>query len=117
MWPTGDTSPGPCQAVLTPNASARIAILRAGLNPPALRNMHANIVDEPLGNQRLPLMRTVEQLAHRDWSGTVLPYLPEVSEILGRERIFQEEHAIWLGRFAELHCLIGRQAFMHIVQQ
>jgi len=34
-WPTGDTSPGPCHAVLTPNVSPRIAILRHGVKPPA----------------------------------------------------------------------------------
>src|SRR5579872_1083713 len=43
-----------------------------------LRQMNANIVDEPLGDQRLPLMRIVEQLAHGDWSGAVLPYLAKI---------------------------------------
>ena len=62
-------------------------------------------------------MRTVEQLAHSDRSGAVLPYLPEVSEILRGEWIFQEEHAVRLGRFAKLHGLVGGKAFVHVVQQ
>ena len=33
-WPTGDTLPGPCQAVRTPNISQQQAIFRARLKPP-----------------------------------------------------------------------------------
>ena len=34
-WPTGDTSPGQCQAVFTPKCSPRAAIFRHGVRPPA----------------------------------------------------------------------------------
>jgi hypothetical protein len=37
-WPTGDTSPGPCQAVRIPNCSQKIANLRAAVIPPICKD-------------------------------------------------------------------------------
>src|SRR5438445_3120893 len=34
MWPIGDTSPGPCHAVLTPKCSPRMAIYLRRTQPP-----------------------------------------------------------------------------------
>ncbi len=66
--------------------------------------------------QWLPLMRAVEEFAHRDRRCTVLPNLPEVPKVFGRERVLEKKHSELLSLLAELHCFIRRQAFMHIVK-
>jgi hypothetical protein len=82
-----------------------------------LRNVHPNVVDQLLGDQRLPLMRAVEELSHRDGGCAVLPDLSEVPQVLRRKRVFQKEHAKWLRGLAELDCLVRCQALVHVVQQ
>ena len=91
--------------------------LARGTESAGLRDMHANVIDEALGDQRLPFMRAVEELAHGNGSGAVLPDLPEVGEVFGRKRIFEKEHAERLGRLAELHGQVGGEALVHVVEQ
>ena len=43
--------------------------------------------------------------------------LPEIGDVLRRERIFHEEQLELLGVLAELHRLVGRHALVHVVQQ
>ena len=71
-WPTGETSPGPCQAVRTPNALRRMASLRAGVMPPIWLMCTRMKSIRRSGDQRLPLARVVEQLAHGDGRGALL---------------------------------------------
>ena len=47
----------------------------------SLRDVYPDVIDQALGNQRLPFVGTVEEFAHSDRSGTVLANLPEVAEI------------------------------------
>ena len=117
MWPTGETSPGPCHAVLTPNILGQDRDFARGRESARLGNVHADVVDEPFGDQRLPLVRAVEEFAHGDGRGAILPDLPEVADILRRERVFDEEHPELLGVLAELHSLVGRDPLVHVVQQ
>ncbi|SPF49850.1 hypothetical protein SBA4_4210005 [Candidatus Sulfopaludibacter sp. SbA4] len=91
--------------------------LARGCESAGLRNVHADVVDQPLGDQRLPLVRAVEQLAHGDGGGAVLPDLAEVGVVLGRERILEEEHVELLRVLAHLHGLVGGDALVHVVQQ
>ena len=62
-------------------------------------------------------MRAVEEFAHGDGRGAILPDLPEIAEVLGREGIFDEEQLELLGVLAELHGLVGRDALMHVMKQ
>src|SRR5580693_3366849 len=62
-------------------------------------------------------MRAIEKLPHGNRSCAILPDLPEVSQIFWRERILKKEHSELLGLLAELHRLVRRQPFMHIVKQ
>src|ERR1700692_2209051 len=82
-----------------------------------LRNMHANVVDELLGDQRLPLVRAVEELAHGNGGGAVLADLAEIAQVLGRERVLEKKHAERFGLFAELDGFVGREALVHVVEQ
>ena len=91
--------------------------LARGSESAGLRNVYPDVIDQALGDQRLPLVRAVEQLAHGDRRGAVLADLPEVAEIFRRERIFEEEHFELLGVLAELHGLVRQQAFVHVMQQ
>src|SRR5579862_7968972 len=82
-----------------------------------LRKMDPDVVDQSLGNQRLPFMWIIEKLAHRAGCGAVLADLPEVSQILRREGICKKEHFELFCVLAELHGLIRQQPFMHVVEQ
>ena len=79
--------------------------LAAGRQAAGLRDMHADVVDQALADQRRPLVRAVEQLAHRDRSGALLADQPEVRDVFGRQRIFEEEQLELLDVLAELHGL------------
>ena len=67
-------------------------------------------------DKRLPFVRAVEEFAHGDRRCAILADLPEVAQVLRRKRVFEEEHPELFGLFAELHRLIRRQPFMHVVE-
>src|ERR1700761_5259621 len=69
-----------------------------------LRYVHADVVDETTLDQWLPFVRAIEELAHGDRCCAVLPDLLEVTQVLGRQRIFKEKHVVLFRLFAELHC-------------
>ena len=79
--------------------------------------MHADIVDQLFRDQGLPFMRTVEELAHRNGRCAILPNLPEVTQILRRERILEEKHPELLSLLAKLHRFVRSQPFMHVMDQ
>src|SRR6267378_3057149 len=56
-----------------------------------LSNVHAHIVDQALGNERGPLMGTVEELSHRQRRCALLANQPEICDVLGRKHVFEEE--------------------------
>ena len=82
-----------------------------------LRYMDADVVDQALADQRRPFVRAVEQLAHRDRGRALLADLAEVRDVLGRERVLEEEQAERLDGFGELHGQVRREALVHVVQQ
>ena len=62
-------------------------------------------------------MLRIEQLAHGDRRGALLPQEAEVVVLLGRERVFEEEGAILFQVLAELDRLAGRDPFVNVVEQ
>src|ERR1700730_17793060 len=77
--------------------------LARGTESAGLRDVDADIVNETLGDERLPFVGTVEEFSDGDGSGAVLADLAEVGEVFGRQRVFEEEHTEGLGSLAELH--------------
>src|SRR5260221_13353598 len=57
--------------------------LAARGQPAGLGNVDADVVDEPLGDKRRPLVRAVEQLAHGERGGALLADHAEVCDIFG----------------------------------
>ena len=82
-----------------------------------LRDVDADEVDQPLGDERHVFVLRVEQLAHRDRDARLLAQQPEVVVLLGRERVFEEEQAVRLERLAEVDRLVRRDPLVHVVQQ
>jgi hypothetical protein len=46
-----------------------------------LGEMNANEIDQPLGNERTPLMRAIEQLTHRQLCCALLPDQAEILDV------------------------------------
>ncbi len=82
-----------------------------------LRDVNADEVDQPLGDQRQVLVDGVEQLAHRDRHARLLAQLPEPAVVLGRERVLEEEEVVGLERLAEVDRFVELHALVDIVQQ
>ena len=116
-WPIGETSPGPCQAVLTPMDFRHGGDLAHGRQAAGLRDVDADVIDQPAGDQRGPFVRAVEQFAHGDGGGALTADLAEVVDVFGRKRVLHEEHFEALGVFQELHGLVRRDALVDVVQQ
>src|ERR1700754_3055493 len=74
-----------------------------------LREMTTDVIDQTSFNQRLPLMRIIEQLAHCNGSRAVISYLLEVFVIFRRQRVFNEERIVLLHLLAEANRLVGRE--------
>src|ERR1035437_4191717 len=79
--------------------------------------MNTDVVDQALGNQRDPLMRVVEQLAHGERGRTLLPDHSEISSVLRRESVLEIEELDVLHVLGELYGLDGRKSFVNIVYQ
>ena len=71
-----------------------------------LRDVDADVVDQPFADQRRPFVRAVEQFAHGERRGALLADLAEVGDVFRRERVFQEEQLELLGVLGELHGLV-----------
>ena len=64
-----------------------------------------------------PLVRVVEQLAHRDRRAGLRAELLEVADVLGAERVFEEEQLERLQVLGQLDRQDRRHALVHVVQQ
>ncbi len=64
-WPIGDTSPGPCQAVLALHHAPSRATFMAS-DTPDLRNVDTDVVNQPVFHQLYPLMGIIAQFARGD---------------------------------------------------
>ena len=62
-------------------------------------------------------MRAVEQLAHRDRRGALLPDLAEIGDVLGRKRVLDEEQLELFEILAELDGLIRSDSLVDVVQE
>ncbi len=82
-----------------------------------LRDMAADVINEALGDEGLPLVRAVEELAHGERGGAVLADLAEVVDVFGREGVFEEEEVELLGLLGELYGLIRGIALVHVVEK
>ena len=82
-----------------------------------LRDVDADEVDQPLGDQRHVFLLSVEQLAHRERNARLLADQPEVILLLGRQRVFQEEQMVLLQLLAQADRLAGRDPLVHVVEQ
>ena len=116
-WPTGEQSPGPCQAVLTPKNSQRAATFRAIDRPPicetwiriksisrsAIRGRYSCCVlnSSPIASGMLDCCRM-----SRKWSFSS-----------GEQRVLQEEKPIFLQLLAEVDRLVRRDALVDVVEQ
>ena len=116
-WPTGETSPGPCQAVRTPNHSHSAASLRAGLRPPIcemwtrMKSISRSVIS---GRYSCGVLNSSPIAI-----GVLVCWrrMPEVAVLLGRERVLEEEQAVLLELLAQLDRLVGRDALVDVVQQ
>ena len=117
-WPTGETSPGPCQAVRTPKNSQSAASLRARRQAADVRDVDADEVDQAVADQRHVLVLVDEQLAHRDRDVLVCwRRMLEVADVLRGERVFEEEQLVLLQVLRELDRQDRRDALVDVVQQ
>ena len=74
---------------------------------PYLAYMHAQIVNEAAFNQRRPLKRVIEQLAHGQRRGALRAQLPEPRNIFRSQGIFQKKQLEWLSLFGEFDGVNG----------
>src|ERR1017187_3199759 len=81
--------------------------LAHGRQAAGLAHVDADVIDQASGDERGPLVRAVEELAHGDGRGTLTADLVEVRDVFGRERVFHEEHLEALGILEELDGLVG----------
>ena len=79
--------------------------------------MHADEVDQAILDQRHPLVRAVEQLAHGDRHDRGRAHLAKVIVGFGGQGIFDEEWTVVLEFFEQPNRITRLDAFMHIVQQ
>lgn len=79
--------------------------------------MDADEVDEPLRDEAHPFMPAVKEFAHRDRRGGEFAEVLEVADVFGTEGVFDEEGAILLQVFDELHGEDRRNALVHVVKQ
>ena len=86
-------------------------------DPTHLADMHTNEVDELVHDQTSPLMRIVEQLAHRKGSSALLAHRSEPSDVLWRKHVLEEEESILLDVFRELHGVDWIEPLVYVVQQ
>ena len=89
----------------------------AGSETAGFGDVDADVVDEAAFDERLPFVGAVEELAHGDGGSAVLANLMEVGDVFRRERVFEEEHVVLLGFFAEFDGLIGGVALVHVVEE
>ena len=85
--------------------------------PADLRDVDADEVDQPAGDQRQVFLLRVEQLAHRDRHARLLPDEVEVVLLLGRQRVLDEERVVLLQLLAQADRLAGRDPLVDVVQQ
>ncbi len=76
-------------------------------DPAHLADVHAQEIDQPLLDQQPPLVRVVEQLAHGDRGGALLPDHAEPFDIFRGQRILQEKQLERLHIFGELDGIDG----------
>ena len=93
------------------------ATLRAGVRPPICEMWMRMKSISRSEIERQVLVRSVEQLAHRNRRARLLPQQAEVAVVFGRERVFEEEQAVRLQRLAERDRLDQRHALVDVVQQ
>src|SRR5262245_18288047 len=74
-------------------------------------------IDQPLGDEKNPLVAVDEQLPHCNRATRLLPQCAKPRNVLGRERVLHEDWTARLHSFAQLDRLIRRNSFMNIVEQ
>ncbi|MNJ67154.1 hypothetical protein D3C77_632980 [compost metagenome] len=76
-----------------------------------------DVVDQLVLHQVLAVPDGVEDLAHGQRRGGVLPDQAEGVLVLGRRGVFHPEQVVGFQRFAQATGFDRRQAVMHVVQQ
>jgi hypothetical protein len=79
--------------------------------------MDPDVVDQAVADQRRPLVRAVEQLAHRNRRRALLPDDAEPLDVFRRKRVFQKEQPEPLALLAKPHSLDRRNPLVHVMQQ
>ena len=80
-------------------------------------DVHAHKIDEPLLDDRCPLVRVSEQLSHRQRRGTLLADIPEPGDVFRRQGVLQEEQLERLRLLGKAYGLDWLQALVDIVQE
>ena len=80
-------------------------------------DVHADEVDQPFGDEGLPLAWVDEQLAHRQPRRALAADHAEPVDVLRGQRVLQEEQVERLDILGEPHCIDGLQPFVDVVQQ
>ena len=74
--------------------------------------MHPHEVEQAPGYQGLDLQRVDEQFAHRQRHRALRPQHAEVADVLGRQRILQEEQTVGFQLLGQTHRIDRRQALV-----
>src|SRR5579863_10010001 len=83
---------------------------------PNLADVAADVIDKTLGNQGLPFVGAVEELAHGDGGRAVLADLAEIGDVFGRKRVLHEKHFEFLDVLEELNGLVGGDALVDVMK-
>ena len=81
-----------------------------------LRQVNTNEVDQPFADKRHVFVGIVEKFSHGQGRARLLAHFAEVTNVLGAERIFQEEEMVRLQVLGHLDRQNGRHALVHVVQ-
>jgi hypothetical protein len=82
-----------------------------------LRDVATDVVDEALGDERLPLVGVVEELAHGEGGGALIADLAEVVDVFGREGVFEEKEVKFFALFGEFDGLVGAVPLVHVMEE
>src|SRR5262245_63516420 len=79
-----------------------------------LRDMDADEINQPVFDQGQIFMLCVEQFAHRDRRVALLAEQREMSVLFRRERVFNEERAVFFDVLADLNSLLQRDSLVDV---
>ena len=112
----GDVS-GPVPGGLHPVELGQDRHLPARREAAGLGDVDPDVVDEPLGDERRPLVGAVEELPHGDRRRALLADEAEPPEVLGGDGVLEEEEPEPLHVLAEAHGLGGGDPLVDVVEQ